>query len=98
MYLGESIGNVFQKATGVGCFRDRYLDGFLGVASLIATLYVSFKEHHCRKDDLYLVIFQVDWRMVEYAQAGKTTHMLDRRAIKHHCNGCRGIYCTGSLF
>lgn len=40
MYLGESIGNVFQKATGVGWFRDRYLDGFLGVASLIATLCV----------------------------------------------------------
>lgn len=63
MYLGESIGNVFQKATGVGWFRDRYLDGFLGVASLIATSCVSFKEHHCRKDDLYPVIFQVDWRM-----------------------------------
>lgn len=36
-YLGESIGNVFQKATRVGWFGDRYLDGFLGVAPFIAT-------------------------------------------------------------
>lgn len=36
-YLGESVGNVFHKATRVGWFGDRYLDGFLGVASFIAT-------------------------------------------------------------
>lgn len=86
----ESIGNVFQKATGVGWFGDRYLDGFLGVASLIATC-VSFIESITVGKMIYILSYfgltgECAYAAVECAQAGKTAHMLNRRAIKHHCN------------
>lgn len=74
-YLGESIGLV---VTGVGWFGDRYLDGFLGVASLILTC-VLFLEHRCRKDDLCLLNFGLTGECVAVAvgcaQTGKTAHM-----------------------
>lgn len=47
-YPAKTMGPIVKKAMGFCRFGDRYLNGFLGVASLIV-ICVSFIEYRCRK-------------------------------------------------